>query len=85
MSELSPETREELKKLISDGVKSSVRDIGLTDAEVFELRKDLTFLREQRLTCEKIKTHGVVYSMMILLTGLAGIVALGFKGWISLP
>ena len=85
MSQVDAEFKDKLEQLIKDGIRDSFRDVGLNDEEVFELRKDLTFLREQRLTCDKLRVSGLWYLLSVAGAGITGLLVLGFKGWVHLP
>ena len=80
--ELSPKMRAQLQDLIAKGVDQSFRDIGLNQAEVYELRKDLTFLREQRLLCEQLRSRGLIYIMITLITAIVALITIGIRGWL---
>ena len=78
-------TREELIEMIREGIDLAFRDIGLNQQEVFELRKDLTFLREQRVLCDEIKRKGVWYVLSLVLLGAAALITIGLRGWLWGP
>ena len=80
--ELSPRMREQLQDLITRGVDQSFRDVGLNQAEVYELRKDLTFLREQRVLCEQLRARGLIYMMITLITAVVALVTIGIRSWL---
>lgn len=78
-------TKAELRELIRSAINESFLNVGLNHEEVFELRKDLTFLREQRIMCESLRTRGIWYMGAIVLSGIVGLILIGFKGWVSGP
>jgi hypothetical protein len=68
--------------MIREGIDLAFRDVGLNQEEVFELRKDLTFLREQRILCDEIKRKGVWYVFSLILLAAGALILIGFRGWI---
>lgn len=77
--------RDQLEAAVSAGIKSAFRDLGLPideEGEPYELRKDFIFLREQRLTCEQIRSKGILTLAGLFIIGLITLLVLGFKGWI---
>lgn len=79
---LSPEDRHELETIITQAIENAFRDVGFDRGEVFELRRDLTFLREWRLTCELVRSRGIIAAVTLVMGALATVILLGFKGWI---
>lgn len=73
----------DLKRLIREGIEESFRDVGLDQSEVFELRKDMTFLREQRIACESVKRKGLLGIVTVVMTGLIAILVLGLREWLN--
>ena len=78
-------SQEESKAMARDIAKETVklvlRDLGIdiADDEPFELRKDFLFLREWRQTCEQVRNKGTMTVVGIIVTGLLGLLVLGFK------
>lgn len=80
---LSAQDKDELEVLIAAGVERAFRDVGLNQQEVFELRKDLTFLREWRTTCDGMRTKGIFAVITLLVSGFAALVFMGYKSWVG--
>jgi len=80
---LSSAHRVELETLIAAGVQRAFRDVGLNQEEVYELRKDLTFLREWRTTCDTLRVKGAWTIFWLTLTGITGLVILGVRTWLG--
>lgn len=82
---MTPEEKREIEEVIASAIERAFRDIGLDSGEVFELRRDLTFLREWRKSCELVRNRSII--TFIGVTGMAFLAMLvaGVKGWITLP
>lgn len=75
-------TKEDIEEIASEAIKRAFRDMGITESDPFEMRKDFAHLREWRITCEQVRSRGTITLAMLVLTGLIGLLVLGFKGWI---
>lgn len=77
-------TEEQIGQIVERAVFKAFRDLGLQvhEDDLFESRKDLTFLREWRHTCEEVRSKGVVAMAGLTLTGVIALLLLGFKDWI---
>lgn len=80
---LTGEIRDELELLIATGVSRAFRDIGLNQEEVFELRKDLNFLRDWRVSCETMRQRGTWAIITVLVTGVIGLIIMGIRSWVG--
>lgn len=83
MPRIDAELKDELESLIKCGVDRAFKDVGLNQSEVFELRKDMTFLREWRISCEDLRHKGLWYSISLIVLGLTALIAMGFKQWLA--
>lgn len=72
---------ERLVEMIREGIDLAFRDVGLNQSEVFELRKDLTFLREQRILCDEIKRKRVWYVISLGILAVGTVFVIGLRGW----
>lgn len=79
---IDAELRDELEHLITAGVEAAFKDVGLNQSEVFELRKDMTFLREWRVSCEDLRQKGMWYTASLMVLGIAALIGLGLKQWL---
>jgi len=82
---LSPEDKEQLEHIIENAIKRAFRDVGIDhggdDDRLFELRRDLIFLREWRMTCDLMKKRGIISGVTLLMAAFATVLLLGVKGW----
>ena len=72
----------EVERLVERAIVKAFRDLGFDEADTFEVRKDLMFLREWRHTCEEVKHKGAFTMITVVVTALIGLLVLGFRGWI---
>lgn len=75
-------TDAEIESLVERAIVKAFRDLGFETHETFEVRKDLMFLREWRQTCEEVRSKGTFTIVSLLVTGLIGLLVLGFRGWL---
>ena len=88
MTDIDPALERAIEKAVEAGVSRALFDIGVnhTDSQqILEHRKDMTFLREQRITCEQIKRRGLWYSLSLLILGTTGLLVIGLKGFFNAP
>lgn len=78
---LTQDQRDELEQLIANGVERAFRDVGFNRKDVFEFRKDLTFLREWRLMCDSVRSKSLLTLVTLGITGLVGLLLIGFTMW----
>ena len=78
----SPAQTRELELVIAHALGRAFRDIGLDQDQIYELRKDLTFLREWRETCELIRTRSLIVFITLVIGSAIGALWLGFKGYL---
>ena len=73
---------DENKALIRQIVRETLFQIGI-DAEdhdeVKELRRDQEFVRTLRASSEEVKSKGLIVAVGIVVTGVCGMLWLGFK------
>lgn len=78
-------TDEQIEAIVERGIVKAFRDLGLhagDDANaVFEVRRDLTFLREWRLTCEQVRSRGTLAVMSMILTAMTALLVLGARNF----
>ena len=77
----SPAQTRELELVIASALGRAFRDMGLDQDQIYELRKDLTFLREWRETCELIRTRSLIVFITLVIGSAIGALWLGFKGY----
>lgn len=81
-------TRAEIEDIIEKSTERALvkafRDVGIGidgDENLFEIRRDFIFLRDWRMTCEQVRSKGVLSIVGIAITGLIGLLVLGIKGY----
>jgi hypothetical protein len=57
--------------------------LGIQSSDPFAMQRDMAFLREWRQTCELIRGKGMVAMLTVSITGLIGLLVLGFKQWLQ--
>lgn len=48
-----------------------------------DFRKDMEHLRSWRIAVQEVKSKGLITVIGLLVTGIAGLIVLGFKGWLG--
>ena len=72
-------TREQTQQLIAESVRQTLIQLGVESESPLEMQKDFQHLRNWRLSGEEIKRKSIIALIGLFLTGLAGLIALGFK------
>ena len=75
-------TDAEVESLVERAIVKAFRDLGFDAQDPFEIRRDLNFLREWRVTCEDVRHKGTFTLITLAITGIIGLLVLGFRGWI---
>lgn len=83
MNAVTPEVDALLRQIASDAARQAVErtltSYGIDPENPFEFQKDMLHLREWRLRAERIQEKGVMTITVIVITGIAGMIWLGFK------
>lgn len=75
--------RDEIRGLVHDGVVEALKTMGVDAQNPIDVQKDMQFVRELRLTSEKVK-HRTIFTLLgILLTGIAAATWIGLKDLIA--
>jgi hypothetical protein len=77
------ESRDKLTALISESVKQTLIQLGITPESPAEMQKDMQFLREFRRTREKLKEKSLLMIVSFVLSGIFVILLLGFKEYFN--
>lgn len=72
-------SREELRELMHDAVVDAMSTLGIDARNPMDVQKDMLFIRELRLTTEKIKSRTILTLVGIVIAAAAGATWLGFK------
>lgn len=84
--EIDPELKEALRIIVQEAVAAEFRDVGLDRSnpkEVFEVRRDLAFIREQRELCDGLRSKSVWWVLSTILVGGVALLVLGFRAYVS--
>ena len=73
--------REELKEVVKEAMIETLVGLGIQASDPMEMQRDHQFLREIRLTAEKVKTKGILVSVGVLVTGLLGLLGIWIKSF----
>lgn len=76
-------SKEELRELMKESVADALSHLGIDSMSPVEVQKDLQFLRELRLTSERVKNRTIVTLVGLLVAGLAAATWLGIKSLIA--
>lgn len=78
-------TDDQIEAVVERGIIKAFRDLGLYAGEdmgeVFEVRRDMTFLREWRMTCEQVRSKGTLAVVSMVITAMTALLVLGAKGF----
>lgn len=72
-------TKEELKTLVADGVTEAFTRLGMDPGSPLEMQRDFQHLRDWRLAVQATRKKGLITLVSVLVTGVIGLVWLGFK------
>lgn len=72
-------TKDELRQLIEESVKQTLKTLGMATDDVMESQKDFQQLRIWRETAEEMKRKSLLALIGIAASGLAGAVWVGIK------
>jgi|KBSSwiStaDraftv2_1062776.scaffolds.fasta_scaffold52959_1 hypothetical protein len=75
-------TEQEVRTVARQSVMETLQLMGLDTTNPAELQRDFQFIRSWRQSTEAVKRQGLVTVTIIILTGLAGLVALWVRGGI---
>lgn len=78
-------SHDQMEEIAKRAVKAAFRDIGISDEEAFEMRRDFEFLRQWRETCEAVRTKGFATSVGLTITGVVALIVLGIRHYLNLP
>lgn len=74
----------QIQEIVERAIVKAFRDLGIqgqSDDEVFQVRRDLLFLREWRLTCEQVRSKGTFALAGIIITAMTSLLVLGAKNF----
>lgn len=83
MSGMTEFSRADIEAMVREGVRAAFRDVGFNEQEAFEHRRDMEFLRDWRKLCELSRSRGILMILTMIITGLVGMLVLGFRGYFS--
>ena len=76
-------TEDQIESVVERAIVKAFRDLGIYaggDAgEIFEVRRDMSFLREWRQTCEQVRSKGTLAVLSMMLTAIAALLVLGTR------
>lgn len=72
-------SRDELRHIISDGVREALLSLGIDAKDPLQTQADLRYLRNWRISVETAKSKGLLVAVGILVTGAIGAFILGLK------
>lgn len=72
-------SKDELRELMSECVTETLTKMGVDTKDPLTMQRDFQYLRDWRENVDSIKRKGVLTMVSVLLTGLLGLLWLGFK------
>lgn len=76
-------TRKELQGLISESVHETLQGLGIEPDSVHDMQRDFIFLRELRMTHDKVKSRGLIALVTIMIGGFVTLLVMGLRSWIT--
>lgn len=76
-------THEELQKLIAEAVRQTLVQMGADPSNPIEMQRDFQHLRQWRKAGEDLRSKGTLALLGIFLSGVAGLIAVGFRDWLD--
>jgi len=74
---------QQIETIVERAIVKAFRDLGIyadgDTGEIFEVRRDMTFLREWRMTCEQVRSKGTLAVMSMIITAVGAMIVLGTK------
>lgn len=80
---LADMTRDELRELIAETVRETLTQMGADPAHPLEMQRDFQHLRQWRRAGEDLRSKGTLALLGIFLSGVAGLIAVGFRDWLD--
>jgi hypothetical protein len=77
--------REELRDLMHDACVDAMSTLGIDARNPLDFQRDMQFIRELRLTSEKIRNKAVLTIVSILVAAVLGAMWLGIKSLLHHP
>jgi hypothetical protein len=72
-------TKEELREFMSQCVHDTLTSMGVDTSEPLNMQRDFQYLRDWRIAVEATKRKGILTLITVLITGMLGLLWLGFK------
>ena len=83
MNDVTPEVEALLRQIASEAARQAVErtltSYGIDPENPFEFQKDMLHLREWRLRAERIQEKGLMTITVIVITGIAAMIWIGFR------
>lgn len=80
---LADMTRDELRELIAETVRETLLQMGADPTDPLEMQRDFQHLRQWRRSGEELRSKGTLALLGIFLSGVAGLIAVGFRDWLD--
>jgi len=68
-----------VRRITKDVVKQTLISVGVDYTDPQDMQRDFLFMRDLRLTSEKIKTRGLFVLVGIVVTGIVAVMWLGIR------
>ncbi len=78
-------THEELRRIVQETVAETLLSLGADVKNPLTMQKDFQHLRDWREATETMQRKGLVAIVLLIVSGLAGLVWLGFTSTIGSP
>lgn len=72
-------SKEEMRAIVKEAVSETLTQLGVDTSSPLEMQRDFQHLRDWRMAQEVIRRKGYMTLMAVLVTGVVGLIWVGFK------
>jgi hypothetical protein len=73
-------TENEIKRIVAAAVEETLIKIGIDPDDLIEVQKDMSFVRDWRLSTSAVKRHGILVAVGVVVMASLGLIWLAIKG-----
>ncbi len=73
-------TEYEIRKIVAETVEQTLTRLGVDTQEPLEFQRDMQHVRAWRESMETVKRQGILTAVVIVVTGVLGLIWLAIKG-----
>lgn len=73
-------TESEIKRVVEATVEATLVKMGIDPDDLIEVQKDMSFVRDWRLSTAAVKRHGIITAVGVVVIAFLGLIWLAIKG-----